>query len=198
MNIRASSHFVFYQGWDSIHDNWEPVFLKASQWKPDLWLSVKVYYLHWRTIVLALGFFFLFGTTGEVREMYGRVFWTMTKALGIRLRERTTTGNLSTIVFEPRSEELSKDDGVTTSALSQSFTIASMGPGSTISHNLIPNSENGKLEYYLGKAAFDNESYHENGSSNSIETDGARDVVDYSTPGRNYAKEQCVLQTLRT
>ncbi|KAI0316927.1 pheromone A receptor-domain-containing protein [Amylostereum chailletii] len=115
MDIRSTSHFVFYQGWDLIHTGWEPVVLKASQWKPALWASVNVYYVHWRTIVLALGFFFLFGTTGEAREVYRRVFWATVKALGIRRRERTTTGNLSIIVFEPPLEGISKDDDVTTS-----------------------------------------------------------------------------------
>ncbi|KAI0314150.1 pheromone A receptor-domain-containing protein [Amylostereum chailletii] len=114
MDIRSSSHFVFYQGWDLIHTGWEPVFLKASQWKPELWASVNMYYVHWRTILLVLGFFFLFGTTGEAREMYRQVFWTTGKALGIRRREDTATNKLSIIAFEA-PEGLSKADSITTS-----------------------------------------------------------------------------------
>lgn len=84
IDIKGSS-FKFYQGWRSLHADWQPIFVPKKEWEMDgFWSIFSVKWDEWINPFWSLVFFLLFGTTAQARARYWRVFWFVAKPFGYK------------------------------------------------------------------------------------------------------------------
>jgi len=84
VDIFASAHFEFYQGWTYIHTEWEAALVPKSEWSATIWDRFLLRWDEWINPFFALVFFILFGLTPEARDGYRRLFRFLIKPLGVK------------------------------------------------------------------------------------------------------------------
>jgi hypothetical protein len=93
--LSAGPPIVLWPGWAIIHDNWDPVFTPAFEWRQAAWPRFRVLWNEWVNIVLGLAIFALFGTAGEARQAYweaGRMVWCWIGLVRLEEKEQEENG----------------------------------------------------------------------------------------------------------
>lgn len=106
-----SGSFPFYNGWEKVHSDWQPVTYSYAELRAagNAYLA-EFYGLFWSSLVLSYAIFALFGTTPEALALYWRIILRVGRWFGWRPTPRmddSGSSTLGTIQFGTRPQEIS-------------------------------------------------------------------------------------------
>jgi hypothetical protein len=96
------SQLPFYQGWNTVHANWEPISISYSELVQDgAWTLAHQYFERWTSPLLGFAIFGLFGYSAEAQVTYRQVSRAVCKALGWKLYAETQSDPSEVMFGEP-------------------------------------------------------------------------------------------------